>query len=107
MPECHLRCIRPNCSGTRDIGATQFDCPNCAGLLDVVYDWNRVSVPKSLREFELHSSKRNDPLSCSGVWRFQNLLPFAPASSVVTIGEGQTVLQTADSVGRFAGLDQG
>ncbi len=28
----------------------------------------------------------------SGVWRFHELLPYAPAEKVVTVGEGQTLL---------------
>ena len=32
----------------------------------------------------------------SGVWRFRELLPFAPPEKVVTIGEGQTLLQPLD-----------
>lgn len=105
-PACHLRCIRPYCCGTRDLSATQFDCPKCAGLLDVAYDWNRLPIPKSPPEFALLWST-SDPLYRSGVWRFQNLLPFAPVSSIVSIGEGQTILQTADTVGRFTSMDRG
>jgi threonine synthase len=41
------------------------------------------------------------------VWRFRELLPFAPPEMAVTIGEGQTLLQHATSVGKFVGLDQG
>jgi threonine synthase len=84
-----------------------FACPNCGDLLDVVYDWDRLPVPRSLRDFEAKWSDRLDPLAFSGVWRFRELLPFAPADQVVTIGEGQTLLQTADQVGRFVGMDPG
>ena len=47
------------------------------------------------------------PSSFSGVWRFRELLPFAPPEQVVTIGEGQTLLQRADKVGRYVGLEPG
>src|SRR3984957_5011557 len=40
-----------------------------------------------------------------GVWRFRELLPFALPDQIVTIGEGQTLLQRADKVGRYVGLD--
>lgn len=40
----------------------------------------------------------------SGVWRFHELLPFAPADKVVTVGEGQTLLQKANEVGKFVGM---
>ncbi len=51
--------------------------------------------------------RRYDPLNFSGVWRFRELLPFAPPELVVTIGEGQTLLQCADKVGRYVGLSPG
>ena len=39
----------------------------------------------------------------SGVWRFHELLPFAPPESVVTVGEGQTLLQPSDGVAGYVG----
>src|SRR5207245_1909185 len=52
-------------------------------------------------------SDRLDPLNFSGVWRFRSLLPFPPPEMVVTIGEGQTLLQVADKVGQYVGLNPG
>ena len=43
----------------------------------------------------------------SGVWRFHELLPFAPPRKVVTIGEGQTLLQPSDGVGTYVGMQAG
>ena len=42
-------------------------------------------------------SRRNEPLRFSGIYRFHELLPFATPDSVVTVGEGQTLLQQADA----------
>src|SRR3984957_4955769 len=42
-----------------------------------------------------------------GVWRFRELLPFALPDQIVTIGEGQTLLQRSDKVGQYVGLDPG
>src|SRR6266478_6693947 len=92
------RCINPACGATVSVDDTAFVCARCGGLLDVAYDWNRVAPPKSLREFEAKWADRANPLSFSGVWRFRELLPFAPADKVLTIGEGQTILQRADVV---------
>jgi len=75
--------------------------------MDVAYDWNRLTPPKSLREIEARWSNRLNPLDFSGVWRFRNLLPFAPEEKVVTIGEGQTILNRADGVSKYAGLNSG
>src|SRR5262245_22066564 len=101
------RCIRPDCGATADVGDTTFRCPKCGGLMDVAYDWSRLPMPGSLRDFEAKWSRRTDPLCFSGVWRFRELLPFAPAEAVLTIGEGQTILQRADMVAPFVGTAPG
>jgi threonine synthase len=102
-----LRCISAACGATTDVGTTDFRCPRCRGLLDVAYDWDRLPVPARLSDFEQRWARRTDPLCFSGVWRFHALLPFAPPEFAVTLGEGQTLLQKADRVGRYAGMDPG
>lgn len=82
-------------------------CPETGDLLDIRYDWDRVPVPSSLREFEKRWSTRNQPLDFSGVWRFRELLPFAPEEQIVTIGEGQTILQRSDHVAKYVGVNSG
>jgi threonine synthase len=101
------RCIHPQCGATVAVDDTTFACPKCGGLLDVAYDWDRLRPPRSLTEFEAKWADRANPLSFSGVWRFRELLPFAPPESVLTIGEGQTILQRADGVAPFVGVDSG
>jgi threonine synthase len=101
------RCIHPHCGATCAVDQTDFACPRCGGLLDVAYDWDRLSPPRSLRDFEAKWSRRTDPLCFSGVWRFRELLPFAPPEQVLTIGEGQTILQRADAVAAYVGLQPG
>jgi len=82
-------------------------CPETGDLLDIQYDWDKVPVPSSMREFEARWGNRHNPLDFSGVWRFRELLPFAPEDKIVTIGEGQTILQQSDHVGKFVGLNPG
>ncbi len=101
------RCIAPSCAATVAVDDTSFVCPRCGGLLDVAYDRNRLPPPKSLRNFEAKWSDRANPLSFSGVWRFRELLPFATPQQVLTIGEGQTILQRADAVAGYVGLNAG
>jgi threonine synthase len=101
------QCLSPACSATFAVDEAHFSCPICGDLVDVVYEWDRLPVPRRLEEFEAKWTARHDPLSFSGVWRFRELLPFAPADIVVTIGEGQTLLQKADKVGRYVGLEPG
>jgi threonine synthase len=52
-------------------------------------------------------SQRYEPLRFSGVWRFHELLPFVRPEHVVTVGEGQTLLQQADGVAQYVGLQPG
>ena len=80
-------------------------CPVSHDLLDVRYEWDRLPVPASLREFEARWQSRSNPLDFSGVWRFRELLPFAPPEQIVTIGEGQTILQTSDQLAKYVGLN--
>jgi threonine synthase len=107
MDAVFQRCIRPGCGATCALDTTSFVCPTCGGLLDVAYDWNRLAPPRSLRDFEAKWAERANPLSFSGVWRFRELLPFAAADQVMTIGEGQTILQRADLVAAFVGTAPG
>jgi threonine synthase len=101
------RCIDPACAATCAVDETAFVCPRCGGLLDVAYDWDRLRPPASLRAFEAKWADRANPLSFSGVWRFRELLPFAPPEQVLTIGEGQTILQRADLLASYVGVDAG
>src|SRR5262245_23607263 len=107
MEAVSQRCIYPDCATAVALEDTAFVCPRCGGLLDVAYDWDRLSPPRSLREFEAKWADRADPLNFSGVWRFRELLPFAPPEAVLTIGEGQTLLQRADGVAAYVGVEPG
>jgi threonine synthase len=101
------RCIHPACGAACAVDETAFVCPRCGGLLDVAYDWDRLRPPPSLRAFEAKWADRTNPLSFSGVWRFRELLPFARPEQVLTIGEGQTILQRADLVAGYVGVEPG
>ncbi|TWU65001.1 MULTISPECIES: threonine synthase [Crateriforma] len=101
------RCINPLCGATYDAMAIHTACQQCGELLDIAYDWDRAALPSSLAFFEQMWARRNDPVRFSGVWRFHELLPFAPQDKLVTVGEGQTLLQQTDAVGRYVGLNAG
>ena len=106
-PHCFQRCISPSCGGEFDPSESLVECPRCGALLDVAYQWDKLSLPDKLSEFESEWSRRFEPASFSGIWRFHRLLPFAARDSVVTIGEGQTLLQQASAVAQYAGLKPG
>jgi threonine synthase len=101
----YQRCINPACRATFDVGQIRTSCDRCGDLLDIEYEWSRATVPSKLSDFEQMWLRRSDPLRFSGVWRFQELLAFAPSQYMVTVGEGQTLLQSADKVGKFVGMD--
>jgi threonine synthase len=101
------RCVMPDCAATYSVGEVRTSCDACGSLLDIEYDWDALPVPDSLGWFENKWTRRNEPLCHSGVWRFYELLPFAPTSKIVTIGEGQTMLHSSDGVARFVGLEAG
>lgn len=101
------RCIAPLCRATFDVSDVLTSCPDCGSLLDIDYEWDQLKVPKSLREFETRWTNRRNPLDFSGVWRFRDLLPFARDEDIVTIGEGQTILQQNTTVGNFVGMKPG
>jgi threonine synthase len=101
------RCISPACGHTCGAEEVRTACPKCGDLLDVAYDWDKARPPSSLKYFEQMWSRRNEPLRLSGIYRFHELLPFATPDSVVTVGEGQTLLQQADGVGQFVGMKPG
>ncbi len=106
-PVAFQRCMAPECGATYSIQEVRVACEKCGDLLDVVYDWDRAEVPRSLREFESLWSQRRDPGSYSGVWRFHRLFPFCRVDQIVTVGEGQTLFQCADAVAPYVGLQPG
>jgi len=101
----YQQCIRAGCGETFALDEVLFKCRKCGGLLDVAYDWDKLTVPKNLKFFERRWGTSGRHLvgraDYSGVWRFRELLPFARLDDIVTVGEGRTTLQQAD---RLAGL---
>jgi threonine synthase len=69
-------------------------------------------LPKSLASFEYRWNTKGEggtgALDFSGVWRFRELMPFFRSEDqIVTIGEGRTVLQTADLLARQLNMKPG
>ncbi len=104
MSTTFQQCINPQCGKTFGIEEIHHACPACGELLDVQYDWNKLTPPKRLADFEQYWSQRSNPHRFSGVWRFHELLPFLPIERCITIGEGQTILQQAQGVAPFVGV---
>ena len=98
------QCILPSCGAKYGIDEVLVACPSCGNLVDVVYDWDRLQIPASLADIEEKWSQRSDPYCFSGVWRFHQLLPFAPLAGCVTVGEGQTLLLPSEGVAKYVGM---
>jgi len=60
-----------------------YNCPSCGGILDVMYDFSKLSVKETLLRNE------KDKI---GIWQFQELLPLENCDNSVTLGEGDTPL---------------
>jgi threonine synthase len=106
------QCINPACRATFGVDQVVVACTRCGNLLDIRYDWSRAPRIKSLSFFEHRWSTKGTEVEgrndFSGVWRFRELLPFyRTESDIVTIGEGRTVLQTADLLARQMGMKPG
>lgn len=125
------KCIAPNCGQEVGVGGVVTSCPVCGELLDVHYDWGRLAAGGlfggvgKLEGFEWFL-REGSGRECSGVWQFKELLPFYKGDGgdgqdggggdggfgggeggegrIVSVGEGQTVLQHAWELGREIGL---
>jgi threonine synthase len=108
MPDvAYQTSISPDSTARYSVEEVHLACPEDGGLMDVEYEWDKVPVPKSLSEFSKRRGNIQNPLDQSGVWRFRELLPFAPEEMVVTIGEGRTQLRASDHVGKYVGMKRG
>lgn len=103
----YQQCISPSCGARYGVEEVRVACDLCGDLLDIKYDWDRAQPPKTLAAFEKMWTRRHEPSRFSGVWRFHELLPFAKIEDIVTVGEGQTLLQQADAVAPYVGVNTG
>jgi threonine synthase len=100
----YQKCINPACGAEFECRESMFKCPRCGDLLDIQYDWDKITVPNKLTAFAMRWANRDRPLDFSGVWRFRELLDFCPDRHKVTIGEGQTILQQNRAIAEHLGM---
>jgi threonine synthase len=113
-----LRCTDCGARIAADAGSSDFRCPECNGLYEVVYPWSpggkasdlnsdvRLPNPGALRYRwqELRTSTLS--IDQSGVWRFRDLLPIVQNyDNVVTLREGNTPLYEMPRSAQIAGVD--
>jgi threonine synthase len=113
-----LRCT--NC-GTRiaaDAGSSDFRCPDCNGLYEVIYPWSpgadtstppspvRLPNPGGMRHLWCERRTSSMAIDQSGVWRLRELLPIvSDLQKVVTLNEGNTPLYEMPRCAELAGVD--
>ena len=86
----YLQCIEENCQKRISATTKAHVCPDCSGLLDVMYDF-QITDPDKFKQAFQQRRLSNDPLDLSGVWRYRELLPFcSDPAKVVTMQEGNT-----------------
>lgn len=98
------------CAAEYPIDRVLTACPTCAAagrgesLLDIVYDWKTLRA----KGVDLDMSRLFGPdttASGSGVWQFRDLLSFfRTPDDIVSVGEGRTILQKADSLATHLGF---
>ncbi len=105
MP-AELACFEKRCRARFPITELIYNCPECGGLLEAVYDlperpaaeWKRVWRERRMS---------NAPLDQSGVWRYREFFPFLEGyDRVVTLREGNTPLLDAPAAAQYGGLDR-
>jgi len=85
----YLECIE--CGQKYRSGEIVYLCGKCGNILDVRYDYGEIGSTISL------DALRQRPLS---VWRYRELLPITNELKRVTLGEGNTKLYDAVSIGK-------
>jgi threonine synthase len=85
----HLACI--DCGTVQPLGY-HLECAKCHGLLELIYDLDRL--------------QREGPglLRGSGLWRYAPVLPIADPAHRITLGEGGTPLLDAPRLARRLGV---
>jgi threonine synthase len=98
-----LRCI--NCQSDFPTSQRIYTCPECSGLLDVVYDLDKFDGERMVSVWD---SRRASPeaIDQSGVWRFRELLPEAGEAEIVTMIEGNTQIWDAPRCAEYAGINR-
>src|ERR1700761_3863758 len=110
----HLRCTECAAVIGKDEVSSNFRCPLCNGLYEVVYPWtnatagpeSRLPNPSALRWLWQERRSSSMPIDQSGVWRFRDLLPIVSnLDHVVTLREGNTPLYEMPRCAELAGVD--
>ena len=119
-----LRCTGCAAGIAPDAAPSDFRCPLCGGLYEVIYPWSagadkastrtpgtvmpdvRLPNPSALRWLWQERRTSTMPVDQSGVWRFRDLLPIlANPENPVTLREGNTPLYDLPRSAKALGID--
>jgi len=116
-----LRCVDCGVQTSADSISSDFRCPECNGLYEVLYPWSagvhdsttdaggsqlRLPNPGGIRHLWQERRTSTLPIDQSGVWRFRELLPIVRnVEKVVTLCEGNTPLYDLPKCAELAGVD--
>ncbi len=102
----YQRCISPRCGARFGIEEVKVACPRCGDLLDVAYDWDRLPLPPGLKSFESKWARRRSAVLQRRV-AISRTVAVCATDQIVTVGEGQTILQPAAALASFVHLQPG
>ena len=117
-----LRCTNCGARIAADAGSSDFRCPDCNGLYEVIYPWSpgivssedpatppvpvRLPNPAGMRHLWCERRTSSMAIDQSGVWRFRELFPIvSDLQKVVTLNEGNTPLYEMPRCAELAGVD--
>jgi threonine synthase len=113
-----LRCTNCGARIAADAASSDFRCPDCHGLYEVIYPWSpgggptaassdiRLPNPGGMRHLWQERRTSTMAVDQSGVWRFRELLPIVRNfDRVVTLFEGNTPLYEMPRCAEIAGVD--
>jgi threonine synthase len=98
------RCINPACGGAYGLGERIYVCPRCGETLEIDCKLARPSDPGELRRRWVAKATSKLPRDASGVWRYQDMLPFGEHAPFVTLFEGHTPLFHAPRSAEYCGV---
>jgi threonine synthase len=81
-------------------------CPECDGLLDVMFHATPGRAAELRRQFSDRLSISGEPHHVSGVWRYAELIMSASPATIVSFPEGNTPLLHSERVASWAGCGQ-
>ncbi|HEX6314380.1 MAG TPA: threonine synthase [Gemmatimonadaceae bacterium] len=104
MPARWQQCA--SCDRRLDELDARTSCPNCGGLLDVMYHLPSGRAAELRRQFAERIRIGGPASGVSGVWRYAELIMQAPPEAIVSFPEGNTPLITSEAVSAWAGCAQ-